>query len=296
MKPLPEWRAASNSFTAHGWRIASWTPARPDDTKPWLLLIHGFPTSSWDWTAVWPALEPHFNLAAIDMLGFGLSEKPRDIRYRIVDQADLQEAFLEQLGQGDAHILAHDYGDTVAQELLARHNEGSLSFSLKSLMFLNGGLFPEHHRARTIQKLGISPVGGLIGWLLSRKALRKNFDSIFGPDTKASDEEIDGHWALLSEQGGARIFHKLLQYIPERRDNRERWVGAITEARIPVGLIDGGADPISGAHMYDAFRALAPHAYAELLPTIGHYPQTEDSVGVARLFLNFHEKIGLNRQ
>ena len=92
MKPLQQWRAASNAFTAHGWRIASWAPARPNDDKPWLLLIHGFPTSSWDWTGVWPMLEPHFNLAAIDMLGFGLSEKPRNIQYRIVDQADLQEA------------------------------------------------------------------------------------------------------------------------------------------------------------------------------------------------------------
>ena len=292
MKPLEEWRAASNAFTAHGWRIASWTPARPDDDKPWLLLIHGFPTSSWDWTAIWPTLEKHFNLAAIDMLGFGLSEKPRNIRYRIADQADLQEAFLEQLGVGDAHILAHDYGDTVAQELLARHNEASLSFSINSLMFLNGGLFPEQHRARFIQKLGLTPLGGLIGLLFSRETLRKNFDQIFGPDSKASDEEIDGHWSLLSERGGARIFHKLLQYIPERGENRERWVGAIEHARTPVALVDGGADPISGAHMYKAFRSLVPGAFAELLPTIGHYPQTENPDAVARLFLKFHEQLG----
>ena len=293
MKPLAAWREASNAFTAHGWRIASWTPVQPDDDKPWLLLIHGFPTSSWDWSAVWPTLEKHFNLAAIDMLGFGLSDKPRNIRYRIIDQADLQEAFLERLGIGDAHILAHDYGDTVAQELLARHNEGSLSFSINSLMFLNGGLFPEHHRPRLVQKLGLTPIGGLIGLLLSRETLRKNFDAIFGPGTKASDEEIDGHWSLLSEGGGGNIFHKLLQYIPERETNRERWRNAISDARVPVGFINGGADPISGAHMFDAFRTLVPNAYAELLPAIGHYPQTEDPGSVAKLFLEFHNKNAL---
>ncbi len=292
MKPLAEWRAASNTFLAHGWRIACWAPQRPDAAKPWLLLIHGFPTSSWDWTGVWPMLESRFNLAAIDMLGFGLSDKPRNIRYRIADQADFQEVLLEQIGVGDAHILAHDYGDTVAQELLARHNENALSFSLKSVMFLNGGLFPEQHRPLPIQKLGLSPFGGLVGRFLSRASLRKAFDEIFGADTKASDAEIDGHWTLLSENDGQHVFHKLLQYIPERRKFRGRWVGALQQARIPVGLINGGADPISGKHMYARFNELVPQGAATLLDDIGHYPQTEDPERVARLFLAFHDGQG----
>ncbi len=292
MKPLGEWRARASSLIAHGWRLACWAPTQPDDNKPWLLLIHGFPTSSWDWTGVWPMLESRFNLAAIDMLGFGLSDKPRNIRYRIADQADFQEVLLEQLGVGDAHILAHDYGDTVAQELLARHTENTLSFSLKSVMFLNGGLFPEQHRARPIQKLGLSPIGGLVGRLLSRKTLQKGFDEVFGPETKASEDEIDAHWALLSENDGQRIFHKLLHYIPERRENRERWVGALQQATIPVGLIDGGADPVSGKHMFDYFKQQVPRGAATLLGEIGHYPQTEDPERVAELFLQFHRENG----
>ena len=294
MTPLDNWRARANDITAHGWRLASWTTRRADANKPWLLLIHGYPTSSWDWSGVWPALESSFNLAAIDMLGFGLSEKPRNIRYRIADQADLQEILLEQLGVSEAHVFAHDYGDTVAQELLARHNDGTLSFSLKSVCFLNGGLFPEQHRARPIQKVGLSPLGGLIGRFLSRESLRKGFDKVFGPDTKASDDEIDSHWALLSENGGQRIFHKLLHYIPERKANRERWVGALNAAT-PLCLINGGADPVSGKHLYDYFREMIPGADAHLLEKIGHYPQTEDPESVSKLFLDFHQKIGTLR-
>lgn len=295
MKPLSQWRAEADLFVAHGWRIASWTSLPSDEHKPWLLLIHGFPTSSWDWTGVWPMLEARFNLAAIDMLGFGLSEKPHNIKYAIADQADLQEVLLERFGVGDAHILAHDYGDTVAQELLARHNEGTLSFSLKSLVFLNGGLFPEQHRARPVQKLGLSPLGPLVGRILSRQALRNAFDEIFGPATKASDAEIDAHWALLQENKGKRVFHKLLRYIPERRAHRERWVGALRNASLPLGLIDGGADPVSGKHMFDYFKEMVPNATAHLLESIGHYPQTEDPANVARLFLDFHDNIGTPR-
>ncbi len=292
MIPVASWKHRAKRMNAGGRNLAYWTQNEGDEQRPWLLLIHGYPTSSWDWSFVWNDLAAHFRLAAVDMLGFGLSEKPRDIDYSIFAQADIEEALLEQLGVSEAHILAHDYGDTVAQELLARHIEGSLSFSIKSVIFLNGGLFPEQHRARPIQKLGLTPLGFVLGLLMSRNRLRKAFDEIFGQKTKASDSEIDAHWALIAEGGGARVLHKLLNYIRERRANRERWVGALQKATVPLRLIDGGADPVSGAHLYHHYKELVPNADAVLLEEIGHYPQTEAPEEVLRAVLEFHR---LNR-
>ncbi len=291
MIALEQWRKAARDFICAGHRIVYWAPDHPDPQKPWLLLIHGFPTSSWDWSAMWLELEKHFNLAALDMLGFGLSDKPANIRYSLLDQADLQEALLERLGVGEAHLLAHDYGDSVGQELLARHNDRTLSFSLKSLVLLNGGLFPEQHRARRIQKLALTPLGPVVGIMLTRDKLRTAFDQIFGPDTKASDQEIDGHWSLLSESKGQRVFHKLLQYIPERKVMRSRWVGALKDATIPLRLIDGGADPVSGEHLYHYYKDQVPNADAVLFKDIGHYPQTEAPARVLTAFFDFHRKL-----
>jgi pimeloyl-ACP methyl ester carboxylesterase len=291
VKTLAQWRQRARRVEIGGRKLAFWATKAASE-RPWLLLIHGYPTSSWDWSAVWPSLERHFRIAAMDMLGFGLSEKPRNIAYSIMDQADLQEALLEHLGVGEAHILAHDYGDTVAQELLARHNENALSFSLKSVCFLNGGLFPERHRALPVQKLGLSPLGPLLGIFMSRAALRRSFDQIFGPETKASDEELSTHWALIRENGGAGILHRLLRYIPERIEHRDRWVGALKEARAPLKLIDGGADPVSGAHLYHYYNEQVANADAVLLETIGHYPQTEAPEAVVAHFLDFHRKLG----
>lgn len=292
MIALEEWRKAARCFEFGGRRIAYWASETANDAKPWLLLIHGFPTSSWDWSALWPSLQEKFNLAALDLLGFGLSDKPKTIRYSIFDQADLCEALLERLGVSEAHLLVHDYGNTVGQELLARHNERTLSFSIKSLCFLNGGLFPEQHRARPIQKLALTPLGPFISRMLTRDKLRKGFDEIFGPDTRASDEEIDGHWALIREQDGDKIFHKLMRYIPERAAERERWVGALIDARAPLRLIDGGADPVSGKHLYTYYLETVPQADAVLLEDIGHYPQTEAPERTLGAFLEFHKKIG----
>ncbi len=292
MKELEQWRAEADYFDANGHRIAYWTSDTPSSNKPWLLLIHGYPTSSWDWTAMWPALEENFNLAALDMLGFGLSDKPKSLTYSIMHQADLQEVLLARLAVSEAHLLGHDYGDTVGQELLARHNEGALSFSIKSICFLNGGLFPEQHRARPVQKLGLTPFGFLLGALMAHDKFAKTFAQIFGPETKASDLEIDGHWSLIEENDGRKVLHKLLQYIPERKQYRERWVGALQNARTPLRLIDGGADPVSGKHLYDYYKEQIPGADAVLFEDIGHYPHTEAPERVLSAFFDFHANLG----
>ena len=290
MIPLDDWRQSAQFADLCNRKIAFWDSGA-DDEKPTLLLIHGYPTSSWDWSWMWPSLKARFRLLALDMLGFGLSEKPRKHDFPIVFQADLQEALLERMGIGEAHVLTHDYGNTVGQEILARHNEHGLSFALKSMCFLNGGLFPEQHRARPVQKLGLSPLGPLLGLTMSEARLGKAFNEIFGPNTKPSDEEISGHWTLISEQSGHRILHKLLSYIPQRRENRERWVGALVDARIPMRLIDGGFDPVSGEHLYHYYKEQVPNADAILLDDIGHYPQTEAPAAVLDAFNSFHDSI-----
>lgn len=289
MIPLADWIDSASPLDFNGRRFAYWKSEKPDDEKPWLLLIHGFPTSSWDWSAMWASLETRFNLAAIDMLGFGLSEKPSQ-KYSIFDQADYQEALLTHLAVSEAHILAHDYGDTVAQELLARQQENGLSFSIKSVCFLNGGLFAEMHRPRPLQKLGLTPIGFLLGCFINKTRFQNSFDEIFGLQTKASEEEIDGHWRLLQRHDGHRVVHKILKYIPERTRFRDRWVSALMNAHQPLKLIIGGTDPVSGKHLYDYYCEQIPNADAVLFDTIGHYPQTEAPEQTLAEVFAFHDK------
>ena len=142
-----------------------------------LLLIHGFPSAAWDWHYLWEPLAQRYRVLVCDLLGFGDSAKPRAHRYSLLEQADLQQALLGRLGIDEPlHVLAHDYGDSVAQELLARHHEGRLR--LASCVFLNGGLFPETHRPVLSQKLLLSPLGGLFGRLFDRRALARNFAKV----------------------------------------------------------------------------------------------------------------------
>lgn len=291
---LQAWQADHLSWRWKGHPIAYWTGgAWQDDTRPALMLIHGFPTASWDWVDMWAPLSARFRLLAPDMIGFGFSAKPASYEYSIRDQADLHAGLCAALGIAECHVLAHDYGDTVAQELLARHNgkEGGTP-KLQSVVFLNGGLFPETHHATFNQKLLHSPIGFLVSRLMTEKRFRKGFSEVFGPDTQPDDAALKEFWALVTANGGMpAIGHKLIRYIAERRASRERWVGALQAAQIPLRVIDGGADPVSGAHMVARYRELVPNPDTVILDGIGHYPQVEAPDAVLAAFLDFHRTL-----
>jgi len=262
-----------------------------------LLLVHGFPTSSWDWSQMWDELSKRYRVLALDMIGFGFSDKPRHHAYSIYDQADLIESLLSELQLGKVKILCHDYGDTVAQELLARVNKRSKSedtiVNIESICFLNGGLFPEVHQPLLVQRLLMSPIGLLIGKFFNRQKLEKNFRKIFGPNTQPSEKELDEYWKVITHNNGKSIFHLLIRYMKERTDNRERWVGALQETTVPLRLIDGVYDPISGQHMADRYKELVPGADVVELEDIGHFPLIEAPVEVLKHYLEFEQSIQL---
>lgn len=284
--PLCVWRTRGQSFTFRGQSIRYWTAGQGEP----LLLLHGFPTASWDWHYLWAPLTQHFRLIACDMLGFGDSTKPLDHDYSLLEQADLQQALLAHLKvDAPVHLLAHDYGGSVAQELLARHHEQRADIA--SCVFLNSGLFPESCQVLLVQKLLLSRLGWLFGRSFKRDDLVRNVTQIYGPCTHPSESALDDCWSLIAAHGGTRILHKLVSFVPERRAQRERWVGALRADGVPLRMINGVVDPLSGARMVERYQQLVPNPDTVQLQGIGHYPHTEAPTLVLRHYLAFREKL-----
>lgn len=284
---LDAWREAGRSYSHRGHSIFY----RDGEGQNPLLLMHGFPTASWDWHHVWGPLSNRFRLVAPDMIGFGFSDKPYDYPYSTLDQATLHEALLAHLGIAEVDILAHDFGDTVAQELLARHEErlaaAKPGLRIRSLCLLNGGLFPEAHRARLTQRLLLTSMGPLFARLGNERSFGRSFAAVFGPNSRPTRVELHEFWRLVAHNNGGRIMHKLIGYIPERQHYRARWVGALQNTSVPMRLINGAKDPVSGGHMADRYCELVPDPDVVRLPEIGHYPQVEDPQAVLDAFLAF---------
>ncbi|KXI29421.1 alpha/beta fold hydrolase [Paraglaciecola hydrolytica] len=281
-----------------GHKIAYWQSydATANNKQQTILFIHGFPSASWDWHYQWKYLARDYSLLCADMLGFGLSAKPRQHRYSLSEQADIFEALLQEKGVGDYHIMAHDYGDSVAQELLYRQATRRLENTelpqarLKSVCFLNGGIFPACHRPLLAQRLLKSWLGKWVVKYLSKSSLEKSFIKIFGKDTPPMQQEIDMIWQLLRHNDGHLVIPDILRYIDERYQWGERWVEAMITSTVPLYFINGIQDPISGRHMLDRYIEVIPEAQTALLD-VGHYPQLEAPDEVLRCYRDFLQGI-----
>jgi pimeloyl-ACP methyl ester carboxylesterase len=252
-----------------------------DLDAPAVTWLHGFPMSSWDWAKLHAALGPGRRDVSLDFLGFGASEKPRRHDYSLLEQADLVEAVWRARRVTRTALVAHDYGVSVAQELLARRGAGELSVELTEAGFLNGGVFPALHRPTRIQKLLAGPGGRLLARQMRASTFVRNYREVLAQPPP--DEELREHWRAFSRDDGHRNAHLLLGYMAERREHERRWVGALIDADLPKRFIWGPEDPVSGAHVVHELRARLPGARIEVLAGVGHAPHTEVPEKVAPL-------------
>ena len=271
-----------------------------------MLLLHGFPSSSYDFAgAFWEGLTAHYSrIIALDLLGYGFSDKPRSHseKYSIMTEADVTEGLLQYLAVEQVHILAHDIGDTVAQELLARFNDSTMgastglsqsSLNILSLCFLNGCLFPEQHRASTTQKiLNNNVIGPIVSSVSTYNMFARSISSTFGPSTQPSEAFLRDTYTSLQFNGGKLILPLLLKYMAERRANRSRWVGAAVHSKCQIGLINGPADPISGKHAAERYKELVSKPWVYILEDhVGHYPHVEAPQAVLAGYQQFLDHI-----
>ena len=102
--------------------------------KPNLILIHGFGNSLGTWNSLAPEISESYNVYAIDMIGFGLSEKPIHYKYTNINQASIIRSFAEELNMESFIVGGHSLGGAVAMHV-AMNNQKT-----KGLILFNPGI------------------------------------------------------------------------------------------------------------------------------------------------------------
>lgn len=241
---------------------------------PTVLLLHGFPSSSFDYREVVGHLGDRA-WVTLDFLGFGLSDKPHPHRYSLFEQADLVERVVAATTTGPVVLIAHDMGTSVATELLARDLEGALPFDLQRAVLTNGSVILDRASLRPAQKLLRGPLGPLVSRLTNRSGFTRGFARLFSAAHPLSPDEARAQWELLSYHDGHRIAHLLCAYLDERVRYARRWHGAVADWPKPLSFLWGLQDPVATVNVLDGLRELRPAARVTELPGVGHYPQVE---------------------
>jgi pimeloyl-ACP methyl ester carboxylesterase len=245
-----------------------------DGDRPTVLLLHGYPSSSYDYRSVVPHLAGRAWLT-LDFLGFGLSDKPRPHRYSLLEQADIVQAVVGSETSGPVVLIAHDMGTSVTTELLARDLKGDLPFDLQRVVLSNGSVILARASLRPVQKVLRSPLGPLVARLSSKRRFATEFGRLFSANHPLSEEEADAQWALMANNDGHRIAHLLISYLDERERYADRWHGAVRDWPKPLSFLWALDDPVATTNVLDGLRELRPAADVVELPGVGHYPQVE---------------------
>lgn len=274
---LVDWTAGGTRVELNGHRVF----VRQDGEGRPVTLVHGFPTSSHDWAMTVPHLvAAGCRVTTLDLLGFGQSDKPSRHRYSIHEQADLVEAVWEHLDIGDTALVAHDYGVSVAQELLAR-DPGRITRTA----LLNGGLYADLHRPILAQRLLHSRIGPLLARLTDEKRFTANLRSVLA--RPVPDELVHEMWTSVIREKGHHLAPRLLSYIDDRRVHFRRWSDSLEQYGGPLLFVWGPEDPVSGAHVLERLRRRRPDAAFTVLDGVGHYPQAEAPEETARALAAF---------
>jgi len=269
---VAEWRDGGRFITTSAGNIFV---RSAEGAGPTILLLHGFPSSSYDFRQVVSHLDGRAWLT-MDFLGFGLSDKPRPHHYSLLEQADLVQTVVAETTTGPLVVLAHDMGTSVTTELLARDIHGRLPFELQRAVLTNGSVILARASLRPSQKLLRSRLGPVLSRFVNRSGFARGFGALFTADHPLTTDEAAAQWALLSHNDGHRIGHLLISYLDERVRYAQRWHGAVRDWPKPLGFLWATEDPVATTNVLDGLRELRPSAPVIELHGLGHYPQLED--------------------
>jgi pimeloyl-ACP methyl ester carboxylesterase len=287
MVSLETWRASGEHLLTPDGRVfmARRGPAQSSDRATPALVLHGFPTSSWDFAEILGPLSTARPVVTFDFLGFGLSDKPESFGYSLFEHADVATLVARAQKLERVHLVAHDMGTSVATELLARRERGLLPFEIASLTLMNGSVHPEMSDLTIGQRILRSPLARAFAKLNNRRTFKAQIRRVFAKPV--SDAEIDAMWELVARENGADRLPQTIRYIEERYRFERRWIGALEHLDLPALIAWGKKDPVAIFAIAEKLSREIPGAKLVTWDDLGHYPQVEDPVRVAETIGSF---------
>lgn len=244
--------------------------------KPVLAVLHGYPTSSYDYVRALPMLSEDYRVVVHDHLGFGFSDKPRDYSYSLIEQADMALDLWRALGIAEADIVAHDYGTSVATELVARRERGVLPIKVRSLTLSNGSMHIEMARLRLVQKLLLRPrLGPLLSRFANEPLFHRNIRQIFADKKFLDRDELRAMWEQVLANNGRHSMPQVARYLTERHKFWHRWIGALQVTDLPINIVWAREDPVAVEAMAHTLHGEIRDSQLVLLDNVGHFPMIE---------------------
>lgn len=252
-----------------------------DESKPKLVLIHGFPNSSFDYYKMIPYLADEYHIAALDFPGSGFSDKPLDgYNYMLAENAEIVDHFVrEVVGFDDFALFTHDRGVSIGLAFLGNYlDHPNPGYTVNYHFLSNSGMF--------------LPLANLVPFQLS--LLDTNAGERMIQARSAQPRRTEGEPESLAfsdifafNQGNISLLY-VGRYLLERQVNETRWLENLPRSPVPVAYLWGLTDNVNPIripnYVWDTYlNDRESESSFWILPTAGHYPQRDNPEEVAKI-------------
>lgn len=265
--------------------------------RPVLLLVHGFPTCSVDWFDLVGLLEDRYRVCALDLPGYGFSDKPVGWGYSLVRDAELLDYYVREVVAAESLVvLAHDRGSSVALNYVLGARPGPdrpAAPVVEHLVLTNGNLFLPLSNLTEFQRrvLDATTAPAVLNALTPELLAAGMGEVTFSPPRPAEHPDVAALAATFAHDDGVRVLHETIQYLVERSEHEREWLERLAASDVPTtlvwGLLDTVSPPRVANRVWDEFLMSKPgRNLFYLVPGANHYLQVDQPARLAAAFLH----------
>lgn len=239
---------------------------------PPVLLIHGFGTNTFTWRHIAPDLARDHKVIAVDLKGFGRSDKPFDKRYAAADQAELLVQLILERDLRDLTLVGHSYGGGVAL-LLALEADTRLKGRLSKLVLLDTIAYPQN--IPVFFRLLDTPVVSQLGVRMAPPTLQIQLALriAYFDNSKIGDDEVAAYAEPMKTAAGKHaLIHSARQIMPPDVEEISARYATIT---LPTLILWCDHDRVVPVTIGLKLRREMPNARFDIIDQCGHMPQEE---------------------
>ena len=244
-----------------------------------VLLVHGFGSSAYSWREVAADLERDFRVIAVDLSGFGFTERPRELdAYTRYAQGELLIELMDALDVERAHLVGHSYGGAVAAALAVRSPE-----RVETLTLLNAA-GPIYTQLRRSPLASFAPLTYTFVRVksLRRGNIERALKRSLANDELATEELVNEYQRRLAIEGAARAVRGLTVPMDDPQEPVE-----LSQLRVPTLALWGAEDRLIPVDFARKEASTIADSRFVLIEGAGHVPMEERPVAVARTLRTF---------
>ncbi len=251
---------------------------------PPVVLVHGFPASSWQWRDFLPLLATRFRVVAPDLPGAGGSRPVTAERLDVSTRAGAVRELLAHLGVRAAAVVAHGSGGAVARSLLV----DDAAPRVDALVLVGADMIGEAPAAGvSLVRAAVDATPTRDRAAAARKVVREVIERGALVHDRLPRQVLDSYADPYAHGDGPEWLARVAEGLAADPGVGDEELDALARVEVPVLILWGEDDPLVPASVGERLNEAMPSSTLGLLPGCGHFLVEEAADTIAPMISEY---------